>query len=92
MIEPSSPSQGPITEPALFNTLTEVIKCVVTANVLLVGAVPLSLAWLYSLLTVLGIFRYYSALLALEKLRGSMLPQGDSKDTQTNIKSFSLGL
>jgi len=60
VIEPSSPSQGPITEPALFNTLTEVIKCVVTANVLLV---------------VLGIFRYYSALLALEKLRGSMLPQ-----------------
>lgn len=59
-IEPSSSSQGEIAEPAFFNTFTEVLKIVVTANVGLI---------------VFGIFRYYTALLDLEKLRGSMLPQ-----------------
>jgi len=60
VIAPSTPAMGPISEPDNFSTMTNVLKCLVTANVLLV-------LW--------GIYRYYSALLELEKLRCTMLPQ-----------------
>merc|ERR1711970_314163 len=43
IIESADPQQGPITEPAFFNLTTDIIKCLVTVNVLLV---------------VLGIYRY----------------------------------
>lgn len=74
-VEPDTAAQGPIDVPDHDPFSREVLKCVVTANVVIIGADALP-CLLPDNVTVIGIYLYYRTSLQLAKLRGIMLPQG----------------